>query len=289
MGAKSVTWLGHPAALSCVVWLAACSLFPDTPPLVDANGSGGSGGTGAGGVAGTSPGGTGGTAGVAGSAGTGALGGTAGTAGTGATGATGGTAGGDGGCGAPKTTTLEAVADTYIVNVPPLSTHGSESVLEILAYNEFAGRRVLLRFDVASSVPLGSVIDSAKLLLKLGVNEGGTHEAGVHRVSQPWVEASCSWTKYDATGSWTKQGGDYALAPSASRTVDPSSAVGSVLDWDVKADVQGFVDGSLTNLGWLLKQDNDAVMNGETLQFPSREAASPGDRPQLEVVYRECP
>ena len=232
---------------------AGCSLFPGTPPRVSEEGGSGVGG--------------------GGSAGLGGLGGEAGAAGSG------GVAGSDGGC-PTQTVTLEATADTYIANVPPNSTHGGEDVLELRAFSPGAGHRALVRFDL-SSIPAGVAITHATLELTLVLNEGASHDVGVHRAAQDWTE-SASWNKYDGQSSWVS-GGEFMAVPVDFQVVDGSTQVGTQVGWDVTTDV---IDTA--PFGWLVKDENDNVLNGERLHFASRESATAADRPKLAVSFESC-
>ncbi len=259
IAALRTTWLWMAGLV------AGCSLFPETPPLVGQDAGGGAG--------------SGGAAGLAGGAG---IGGVAGLAGSG------GVAGadaGDAGCGPPQTVILGASADAYIVTTPPNMPHGSETFLELQAFAPTTGHRSLVRFDLAS-VPAGASVQSATLKLKLVLNEGASHDVGVHQAMRDWTEGA-SWTKYDGSNSWAN-GGEFASVPVDFQVVDDNTAVGTVVEWNVTSDVAGFVSGTLASFGWLLKDENDNALNGELLQFASREAANPVDRPKLEIKYVVC-
>lgn len=261
----------------------ACSLFPETAPQVDE--SGGAGGTGGASGAAGSGGAMGGTG------GTGTTGGTGGIGATGGTGATGGAAGsgGSAGCGGSQSLILDAARDTYIVNTPPGSNHGSKPVLELLTYNAFAGHRVLVAFDLEkSTLPSGAKLQTATLKLRVILNDGATQDIGTHRLQKSWTEAGASWSKFDASTSWSTSGGDF-LPASAQLTVGPSTKAGDTLSWDVTTDVAGMIAGSNASEGWLLKPLVDDPLDGEKLHFASREAIDLAARPKLELSYVVCP
>ena len=262
---------------------AACSLFPETAPLVadDSGAAGSGGGAGSGGTAG----GTGGIAGTGGSGGTGSTGGSGGTGGTG--GASG--SGGASGCGGQQSLTLEAARDTYIVNTPPGSNHGTESILEVLTFNAFAGHRALVAFAIdKTTLPTGAKLEKATLKLRVALNDGATQDIGAHRLQKAWTEKGASWTKFDGSVSWTKEGGDF-LAPSAQVSVGPSTKVGDTLAWDVTADVASTLSGASASQGWWFKPLVDDPLNGEERHFASRESVDALARPKLDLAYVVCP
>ena len=253
----------------------ACSLFPDTAPNVEEDG-----GTAASG--GTSSGGTGGS--ITGGAG-GATGGSAGTGGA----PGGGGSGAVGGCGGQQTLVLEANRDTYIVNSPPSSVHGSEVILEVMTVKQSAGHRPLVAFEVGkSTLPTGAKLTKATLKLRVILNDGAQQDLGAYRPQRAWTEVDCNWVKYDATNSWTVNGGDVA-GLSAQAALSAAVKVGDTVSWDVTSDVTGMISGALGNEGWLLKPLVPDALNGEKLHFASREATDPVTRPKLELTYVVCP
>jgi hypothetical protein len=273
----------HLAWLS-VALLGACSLFPATPPHVDGDASAGGGaGAAAGGGAG------GGGVGGGGTAGGGVGGGGVGGGGTAGGGVGGGGAAGAAGC-ATGIVTLEASADTYIVNTPPNSVHGSELLLQVITYGQTAGHRALVRFDVTGALAGGAELARATLSLVLSLNAGGKHDVGTRRVERDWTEAAASWTMYSGAGAWSQQGADFAPQPTAVALIDASTPTSQRLEWDVTADVAEFLAGTQPNYGWLLLDENhgDPLGWDARLQFRSREVGASGDRPQLVIEALDC-
>jgi hypothetical protein len=77
--------------------------------------------------------------------------------------------------------------------------------------------------------------------------------------------------------------------PAASSTVTSSISVpaatpaGNVVTWSAASDVQAFVTGASTNLGWRLNDSAEGTALTIVLSLSSREASS--GRPQLVIVY----
>lgn len=161
-------------------------------------------------------------------------------------------------------------------------------------------RRGLLAFDLASAIPAGSTVLSAKVTLRCNrVPPGsGPQTISLHRLQQEWGEGTsngfggsgapattgdATWANRFHPGSpWTTPGGTFLPAASASRIV---GAIGAY-DWDsnasLVADVQGWIDEPATNFGWIV------IGNEGTLQsvrrFDSRESLE-ANRPRLTVVF----
>ncbi len=97
------------------------------------------------------------------------------------------------------TVTLIAVADATVKSWQPDSNFGSENILE-LSYSAIDVAReavTLLRFDVASAIPEGAIIDSASLELFL-VDGSGADPTPVaaHFVTSSWAENSVTWNSF---------------------------------------------------------------------------------------------
>ena len=247
--------VGAVVSFTCGLACLACSLVPETAPLVQAGGTWGVSGAGRGGEAG-------GTGGASGS-------------------------GGAAGCGGVQSLTLEAARDTYIVDPPPNSNHGSKKILEILTYDSTSGHRALVAFDT-SNLPGGTQLLKATLKLGVVLNGGATQDIGTHRLQKSWTEDGAGWLRFDGSTKWATSGGDFSPA-SAQAPVGPSIKAGDTLSWDVTTDVASMLAGSNASDGWLLKPLVDDPLDGEELHLASRESPDPSARPKLELSYLVCP
>lgn len=169
-------------------------------------------------------------------------------------------------------------------------------------------RRALLHFDV-SSLPDGSRIHSVNLTLHLvhvGSGDVLARNTAVYRALASWGEGKsnasggggggggggqgaaaqtgdATWLRglFD-TVSWTTPGGDFAAASSAITSVGTDLVAYHWTGAGLVADVQGWVDGTFANHGWLLRGE-------ETLstirRFGSLQNSNADLRPLLTVVY----
>jgi hypothetical protein len=201
---------------------------------------------------------------------------------------------------------------TIFQNVPANSAGG--------AFTMFAGteatpspRRALLAFDVAGSIPAGSVITSAQLTLTLqGVAGGDTtpRAFGLHRLLSNWGEGvagagqggggtgngfpantgDATWSQnFFNVSPWATAGGDFAASASAIATV--SQTLDSSFTWAstsaLVSDVQSWLDTPSSNFGWALVGDEAAARTFR--QFYTREASNPAFRPTLVVGFTPVP
>jgi hypothetical protein len=164
-------------------------------------------------------------------------------------------------------------------------------------------RHALLKFDVAAAIPAGSRIDNATLRLNLSglaINPVATF-FGVHRLTADWGEGTSVGTGTESDGgpattgdatftrrffdtvAWTNVGGDFVPGYSAVTSI---GGVGSY-EWSSSqliADVQGWLNASLPQYGWLIKETNESV-GGTARRFDSRQHSVAANRPTLTIEY----
>ncbi|APZ90784.1 DNRLRE domain-containing protein [Fuerstiella marisgermanici] len=164
-----------------------------------------------------------------------------------------------------------------------------------------SGTRSLVKFDVGgASIPEGSTIIDAVLVLNVAASTGGSASVSVHRVTSSWGEAGSNAPGDETTGApaqkfdatwlyssfdgelWNNEGGDFGGA-SGSTTVGEAGAYewigGGLID-----DVQAWIDDASTNFGWLIQAAASGVKS-----FVSNNAPDAGLAPTLEITYEEPP
>jgi hypothetical protein len=159
-------------------------------------------------------------------------------------------------------------------------------------------RRAVFAFDVAGSIPPGSIITSVTLTMNMSRTHGDTARiVELHKLLADWGEGTshaqgeegdgapampndATWRhRFFDTIFWSMQGGDFSAIVSASQSVGP---VGQYT-WSsaqMVADVQSWVNNPASNFGWLVLGDESAA--GTTKRFDTRESASP---PVLTIQY----
>jgi len=199
-----------------------------------------------------------------------------------------------------EVTIQPSAADAFIYSADPNHPYGAQTTIMTYAYKTTLYiMRSPIKFDIASSIPAGATITSAKLYLRYyGYNiSDGTENAiiGLHKVQQSpardWVEAQVTWNSYKTGSAWTNAGGDFSGTASASATV-PKTPTGVWIEWtsdQLKADVQDFLDNSSTNYGWVLKDSNEGWGSSPPTyrirEFLSNNCGDPSLKPKLVVTY----
>lgn len=160
-----------------------------------------------------------------------------------------------------------------------------------------AKRRASLAFDL-STIPAGSTITSVTLTLHMTQGSAASFPFSLHRAASTWGEGTsnasagggggapatagdATWIhRFSPATPWLAAGGDFG----------PASATTSVAGlgtyaWSTTAmiaDVQGWLDGTHVNAGWLILGDESTPASAK--RFGTREAAA-ADRPLLQVQY----
>lgn len=200
--------------------------------------------------------------------------------------------------------TLEPAADATLLNEPQgLLANGAGPVMIVgrsAGSSSAPVRRSLVRFDVASALPAGAVVNSVALTLDNPSGNTGPFTVELHRVLASWSEGPSSttsgqgapsqpgdvtWLHRDYPNvSWATPGGDFDTAVSTELLVDPLG----VHTWPstplAVADVQGWLDAPASNFGWLLKLSIETTPQS-TKVFATREAATASERPRLVIDF----
>ena len=162
-------------------------------------------------------------------------------------------------------------------------------------------RRGLLAFNIAGSVPAGSIIESVTLTLEMSRSRVNDFNFTLHRVTSDWGEGTSNAdgqegggvaaTANDATwmhtfypGSfWATPGGSFNATASATTMVGRTQAD---YTWgstpQMVADVQSWLNAPAGNFGWILRGP-EGVRSAK--RFNSRENADIASRPALMIQF----
>jgi len=203
---------------------------------------------------------------------------------------------------------LEPVKDNTIYEDEQGSlSNGSGDHLFVGINGSNGGNRVmrtLLAFDL-SSIPAGSTIESASLLMRQSnprTNQTTARTVSLHRLLKDFGEGASDAEDGEAGGAapaqgdatwlhsffsselWSNPGGDFVENASVATTVrGPGFYVWSDSAGMV-ADVQAWVDNSSSNFGWLAK-GAESGSSQTAKRFDSRHATAVSSRPNLTVEF----
>lgn len=197
------------------------------------------------------------------------------------------------------TTSDTSTADTSVSFANTTRNFGGAAATPVCPTNLVEARstlkkRLLVRFNNVSTIPSDAAIKTATLsLFKTAGSVTRTHAA--HRVTTAWAEgdkcsANCgtlgaTWNNSNlsnCTTAWTTAGGDFNATATSSISVTSTNSV--FYNWDIKADVQAWVQGTANN-GTLIKDSDET--GGVTINhtYAMKENATAANRPKLVVSY----
>ncbi len=160
-------------------------------------------------------------------------------------------------------------------------------------------RRALLAFDLAGSIPPGSVVTGVRLSLHLSQTNAGPSPLTLHRLLGDWSEGpsfatgggggpalpgDVTWihARFDDR-PWNTPGGDFDPRPRATALVDDPGYWSWGGSPELIADVQSWLLDPAAAHGWIVLGDETAPTTVK--RFDSREHPDPGLRPILTIDY----
>jgi len=190
-----------------------------------------------------------------------------------------------------------------IYRAQPTTNQNSSTDLEASTFDATETRVSWLRFTGISSIPAGSTITAVSLFLwktndNIFAGDGGStvpNTFEIRRSLRAWVETQATWNIYSTGNNWGTAGGsnttDRSSTLSGSQATAFDTDVGAYKEIALNAtgiaDVQGFLDGTLTNNGWrfgLADESGTGDSAGQYQVFTSDNGTN-GHRPYLQVTY----
>ncbi|MBM4112878.1 MAG: hypothetical protein FJ253_05805 [Phycisphaerae bacterium] len=163
-------------------------------------------------------------------------------------------------------------------------------------------RRGLIRFPTAQ-IPIGSTVTSVQVNLYMSKGKGGAVTVALKRCLASWGEGlsfafggggappepnDATWTKrFWPSTSWTTPGGDFVPAASATRIVNPEGWYAFGSSAGLVADVQGWVNATETNFGWVVT--GNETTPGTAKRFESHDTSAIPWKPTMTVVFTPPP
>ncbi|NUM55414.1 MAG: DNRLRE domain-containing protein [Candidatus Hydrogenedentes bacterium] len=189
--------------------------------------------------------------------------------------------------------------DTSIFSESTNSGGGTDGVFSG-TNNQIQDRRALIRADPAQ-IPPGAIVMDVQLRMVVESSGGNFGDVvfNLHRLTNDWGEGTAVGTFEGGLGApptdgdatwesnhhnvslWGAEGGDFATTPSATQAAGQAGDVVVWSDAGMIADVQGWVDGSLPNNGWVIVSAIEGTRQ-RVKKFHSSEAAA--NRPMLTIT-----
>jgi hypothetical protein len=168
---------------------------------------------------------------------------------------------------------------------------------------DYGPRRAIIGFDVAGSVPPGSIITGVEVGITVegtGPSAAATDIYSLHRLDADWGEKAsqctigvgalaepgdATWTHSQfPTVAWSTPGGDFQATASATVAMPLLGLATWTSQPGLVADVQSWLDAPTGNFGWIIIGNEAVARNARELY--SRESAFP---PSLRVEFTAPP
>jgi len=163
--------------------------------------------------------------------------------------------------------------DDYTSTAMPDSNYGTYITLYVGSYSTSDYYRAYLQFDL-STIPANARLEDADLRLYQNNSIGsGNFQIGLHRVTSNWQENTITHNLHPTSSSETE----------ALSTVYTGSTTWR--NWDIDNLVLGWLDGSITNQGMVLKS-TDETLSAIGIYFRSSDYTTDTTKcPKLEIDY----
>lgn len=176
------------------------------------------------------------------------------------------------------TKSIQPVADAQVVEGYPSSNYGTKTYLYVQSAGSgsYLDERAWLKFDIASLLPSGATLTSAKLKMYAWKAGSVAMNASVHGgTSDSWTETGVTWNSQPAFGT--------ALAT----TTLAAGSIGVWYNWDVTGHLQEKLSAGATSLSLMVKPETEGAATAQTWGFESKEYSS--GQPVLEIEYTSAP
>ena len=190
-------------------------------------------------------------------------------------------------------TTTTAVTDTTARQGTANGNFGALTTITVSSANA-ANQRTYLRFDLTGcspAIPASATVRLATLRLYMTAVPAACRVLDLFPATVAWGETTLTWNNQPF-------GTTINNPPTASRTGTfsvgtpagcQSQAAGYVTGGTVTSDVAGFVAGSSTNFGWMIRDDTEGSGTTRTATFTAKELGTVAQEPQLVITYVTVP
>ncbi|HSL21368.1 MAG TPA: DNRLRE domain-containing protein [Vicinamibacterales bacterium] len=144
-------------------------------------------------------------------------------------------------------------------------------------------RRALLKFDTHNTIPAGSPISSARLVLTVAGGNADSRRIGAYCVTKSFNEWETTWRKRKGSYYWSTPGADTAHYHA---TESVNNTPGQKVEWDVTSQVQEVVKGVFgSRYVRVVLVDLDGAARSSYKEYYSSESSDSSVRPRLVVTY----
>ncbi|MBA7609749.1 hypothetical protein ES703_16943 [subsurface metagenome] len=163
--------------------------------------------------------------------------------------------------------------DNYVSGTWPDNNYGDNAYFYVGTYAVSNYYRAYFQFDLSTISADARVTDADLKLYQYSSIGSGNFQIGLHKVTSNWEENTMTYNLQPTSSSETE----------ALRTVYTGSTTWR--SWDIDDLVQGWLDGSITNQGMLLKSTDETLSSSLGIRLYSSDYSNATYRPKLVISY----
>jgi hypothetical protein len=187
----------------------------------------------------------------------------------------------------PSTTTV--TLDSEVRQASATSNFGTATTMPI-ASAASANRRVYVKFDLTKCSPLipaTASVKAASVRLFVSTLPTACRTYDIFDVTASWTETAITWNNQPfGTAINNPASGTRTSSLNVGTSPCQNQTANSYLSgFDVTVDVAGFVAGTVTNNGWMIRDDVEGSATARTGTLSAKNLNTLAQAPQLVITY----
>jgi len=180
-----------------------------------------------------------------------------------------------------------AMFESGVSQAAPATNTGAAATM-LVRSSGAVNQRAYIRYDLTKctpNIPASATVSNATLRIWVTTLATACRTQDVFPATAAWTEAAITWnnqpfgTALNSPASGTRTDGVNVGAAVC------TYSVAGYVNWNVTADVVKFVAGTMTNNGWMIRDDVEASATARTNTYGTSDVASVPQAPQLVVNY----
>lgn len=185
--------------------------------------------------------------------------------------------------------------DTYMTDDATTTNFGTETALVVGAGSGGSVKRTLLKFDFTkgTNTPSATAVVTAGTITLYMDSEVSSNAVTMdfYKCLRNWNESQATWNLYATGGTWSTGGcgntttdmENTVLASGSLSATEAAGAKNYALNANGLAVVQGWIQGTVNNYGFLAKTSSEAA--NTRYNFASSSGTTAANRPMLTLEY----
>jgi len=162
--------------------------------------------------------------------------------------------------------------DALVSSLYPDTNYANDAIIDV-GNTTTAIVRSYIKFNLSSVPGNARVIDADLKLYKYGTYGFDDFVVALYNVTSDWDESTIDWDSQPTSST----------EPEITNIITASATTWE--SWDIDTLVQGWLDGTVTNYGMLLKDTDESLFDTVVLFYSSDYTTDTTKRPKLEIDY----